>query len=161
MALFLTTDDLEPFAVIDEDKAEQMIADAEALAVLAAPCLTEPDSLVLLTATQRAAVKAVLRGAILRWHDTGSGALQAQQVGPFGQTYDTRQARRGMFWPSEITQLQDICGGTSAGGIFAVDTVSDGTTYAHAEICALRFGALYCSCGAILTGYAEPLYEIT
>lgn len=157
---FLTTDDLEAFADINDEKAEQMIADAEALALLAAPCLAEPDPDVLLTDAQKAAVKAVLRSAILRWNDAGSGALQSEQVGPFGQTYDNRQQRRSMFWPSEIVQLQDICGGTSTGGAFALDTI-DAVTYVHADICALRFGALYCSCGAILTGYVEPLYEIT
>ena len=56
-----------------------------------------------------AAVRAILRGAVIRWNDSGSGALQAQTAGPFGQTHDTRQERRGMFWPSEIVPLQSFC----------------------------------------------------
>ena len=92
---------------------DQMIEDAEALAVLTAPCLTGT-----LTTLQSAAVRAVLRGAILRWNDSGSGALSAQAAGPFSQTLDTRQERRGMFWPSEIGQLQGICGSTA--GIYTV-----------------------------------------
>lgn len=34
----------------------------------------------------------------------------------------------------------------------------DGSS-AHQPWCSLAFGALYCSCGADLTGYAYPLYE--
>lgn len=45
-------------------------------------------------------------------------------------------------------------------GAFAIDTI--GTRYsAHADICALVFGALYCSCGATLTNLYYPLYERT
>jgi hypothetical protein len=81
----------------------QMIEDAEALAVLAAPCITAADF------TQQAAVKAILRGAILRWNDSGSGVLVSETTGPFGKTLDTRQERRTMFWPTEIVQLQNLC----------------------------------------------------
>lgn len=149
---FLTTADLTPFATIDTAKAEEMIADATALALLAAPCLDDPD----LTARQIAGVRAILRGAILRWNEAGSGALQTQQVGPFGETYDTRQTRRGMFWPSEITQLQGVCGGGETSGAFAIDTFDSSTV--HAEICAVNFGAIYCSCAADIAGW--PLYEL-
>ena len=153
---FLTPDDLSAFTetAISETKALTMIEDATALATLAAPCLAvEAD----LTATQTAQVRAVLRGAILRWVDAGSGALQSQQAGPFGQTLDTRQPRKGMFWPSEIQQLQNICGGSDSTGIYGVDTV--GSTTVHSDICATNFGAIYCSCGADIAGY--PLYEVT
>lgn len=109
MAEFLSVADLLPFEPdIDEGKAQQMIDDATALAVLAAPCIDAADF------TKTAAVKAILRGAILRWNEAGTGALQAQQAGPFGQTLDTRQQRRGMFWPSEIVQLQSLCSGGSS-----------------------------------------------
>lgn len=83
--------------------ADSMIEDAEALAVLVAPCITEAGF------AFTAAVKAILRGALMRWNDSGTGALQAQTAGPFGQTLDTRQERRAMFWPSEIEQLQNLC----------------------------------------------------
>jgi hypothetical protein len=130
-----------------------MIDDATATALMAAPCLADEDSL---TAEQIAAVRAVLRGAVLRWNDAGSGALTSQQVGPFAQALDTRTQRRGMFWPSEIEQLQDICKGEDSGA-FAVDTVAT-CSVTHADICSINFGATYCSCGAYLTGlYA--LYE--
>lgn len=100
---FLTPDDLAPFATIDEAKAQAMIDDAEAMAVLVAPCITTSDF------ANAAVVTAILRGAVLRWHDSGSGALSAQAAGPFSQTLDTRQQRRAMFWPTEIAQLQSLC----------------------------------------------------
>lgn len=103
MGDFIDVSDLEPFATIEETKAEAMIADAEAMALLAAPCIAAEDF------TSGAAVKAVLRAAILRWSTAGDGAVQSQQAGPFGVTLDTRQERRGMFWPSEITSLQNLC----------------------------------------------------
>ncbi len=152
--MFLTVDDLLAFASIEEEKAEQMIGDAEALAALAAPCLF--DTATALTEVQAAAVKAILRGVVLRWHDAGSGALQSQTVGPFGQMLDTRSPRRGMFWPSEISQLQDICGGTTTGGAFGIDTTPLGVS-AHLPWCSINFAALYCSCGVDIAG--TPIFE--
>lgn len=149
---FLTRDDLEPFAAIEVAKADAMIADAEALAITVAPCLGDPE--VDLTDPQTAAVKAVLRSAILRWNEAGTGALQMQVAGPFSVQQDTRQTRRSLFWPSEIEQLQAVClaatGDGGGGGAFAVDTVATGVN--HAETCALVFGANYCDCGASLAG---------
>lgn len=148
-AVTITTDDLAPFATIDELKALAMIEDAVAMAALVAPCILEDDF------AYEAAARAIIRGAILRWNEAGTGALQSQTVGPFGQTVDTRQQRRGMFWPSEIEQLQELCKGVTPGA-FSVDTAPTGVV-AHADTCALVYGATYCSCGAILTGYL-PLY---
>lgn len=134
----------------------QMVADAEALAVLAAPCLAAVPSVTqpALTDGQLSAVKAILRGAIMRWDEAGSGAMQSQTAGPFGQQLDTRQPRRSMFYPSEIAQLRDVCGGTSPSGAFSIDTL--GTSGLHADICSLNFGATYCSCGFDIAGY--PLF---
>jgi hypothetical protein len=112
MGTFLTVEDLAPFADIESVKANAMIDDAEAMALLAAPCIAVDGF------AYGSAVKAILRGAVLRWNDSGSGALQAQQAGPFGQTLDTRQERRGMFWPSEIVSLQSLCA-DSQGGVYS------------------------------------------
>lgn len=156
---FLIPSDLDGFVEdIEVTKAQTMIADAHALAALAAPCLNDPDRT--LTEQQIAAVRAILRGAIVRWHESGSGALQAESIGSYSYTVDARAPRRGLFWPSEIEQLRSICADAdAASGAFAIDTVS-WLTPRHADICALRFGALYCSCGAVLSG-AEPLWEET
>lgn len=113
MGTYLNVTDLAPFATIDNAKADAMIEDAEAMALLAAPCIASVGF------AYTTAVKAILRGAVLRWNDAGSGALQAQQAGPFGQTLDTRQERRGMFWPSEIVALQSLCA-DSQGGVYSV-----------------------------------------
>lgn len=105
MGDFIMPSDLEPFADIPEAKALAMIEDAEAQALLIAPCLSELEQ----GDAKLAAVRSILRGALLRWNDAGSGAIQQTQVGPFGQSIDTRQHRKGMFWPSEINDLQGIC----------------------------------------------------
>lgn len=114
MAL-IGVDDLAPFAEIETEKAEAMIADAIAAATLNAPCLADEASL---TDQQKAAAKALLRAAVLRWNDAGTGAVTQQTAGPYQQSIDTR--RRNMFWPSEITDLQKIC--ASGGGAFSIDT---------------------------------------
>lgn len=154
MGSFITEYDLSAFATIPPVKAAAMIEDAEAMSILTAPCL--PDLLTvpvdelqadtLRRLAKLAALKAILRAAILRWFDSGSGAVQSQTVGPFGQTLDTRVQRRSMFWPSEIEQLQGLCQSDEAGKAFAVDTLS--ITACHLPWCSLMFGALYCSCGA-------------
>jgi hypothetical protein len=117
MAL-LEADDLTPFATIDADEAEAMVADAIALATLAAPCLGD-----VLTALQESQAKAVLRSAVLRWHESGSGATSQNVAGPFQQTV-TPLARKSLFWPSEIDALRNICKSATSGGAFSVDTAA-------------------------------------
>lgn len=150
-AVTISPEDLEPFATIDEAKAEAMIEDALGMATLVAPCIIGAEF------AYPAAAKAVIRGAILRWNETGQGAISAQTAGVYSQTIDTRQTRRAMFYPSEIEQLQKMCRDGDARGAFGIDTAPDRGTL-HADICALNFGAEYCSCGADLTGY-WPLWE--
>lgn len=105
MTEFISVADVQVFAPdVDPLQTQEMITDATALALMYAPCIGADGF------AQTTAVKAILRGAILRWRESGTGALQSQQAGPFGQTLDTRQERRGMFWPSEIQQLQGLCG---------------------------------------------------
>jgi hypothetical protein len=159
MGRYLDVNDLTEFAPdLAPAKASLMIDDAESLALLVAPCLDPDDTDYDLSDLKQNAVKAVLRGAILRWNEAGTGAFQSQNTGPFGVTLDTRQQRRGMFWPSEIEQLQQICAlGNEDGGIFDINTI--GAAVNHADICAVNFGAAYCSCGAEYTNYEYPLYE--
>ena len=108
--------DLKPFAPgLDPAQAAIMITDALALAAEVAPCITDSGF------TKGAAAKAIIRGAILRWNDAGSGASVQLGAGQFQQTIDTRQKRRGMYWPSEITDLQKLCQ-TGKGQAFTIDT---------------------------------------
>lgn len=116
-AVSLEPSDLTPFATIDSAKAQAMIDDALALAARVAPCILDDDF------EYAAAAKAILRGAVLRWNDSGSGALQSQTAGPFGQTLDTRQQRKGMFWPTEIEQLQELCSLSST--VYSVGIAGD------------------------------------
>lgn len=132
------------------DGAETLIEDAEALAVLVAPCLGDAD----LSDLKVSQARAILRGAVLRWSEAGTGATSQQTAGPFSQTITT-SARRNSFWPSEIKDLQLVCRVAGSGKAFGVDTVST-VSDIHAETCALRFGANYCSCGADIAGV--PLY---
>lgn len=152
MGQFIGTTDLAPFAKIDAVKAAAMIEDAEATALLTAPCLAdlEPDS------PKLGAVKAILRAAILRWHDAGTGAVQQVSAGPFQQSIQV-QARRALFWPSEIEQLQSLCKSGEKGKAYAVDTVG-ASAGGHLPWCNLMFGANYCSCGADIAA-GEPIFE--
>lgn len=120
-AVALTVDDLLPFAPdIDREKAEVMIEDALALAVAAAPCLDDPGF------ENAGAAKAIIRGAILRWNEAGTGAVTQLSAGSFQQTIDNRSERKRMFWPSEITDLQRLCGDRRVGGAFTIDPTPPG-----------------------------------
>jgi len=145
----ITLADLAPFATIEATRAQEMIDDAMAMATLDAPCILAADF------GYVAAAKAIIRGAILRWNDSGSGAFSQKTTGPFGQTLDTRVRRDGMFTDGEIDKLKRLCTG-EVSGVFSIDTVS--ASVVHAEACALNFGAMYCSCGADIAGF--PLWEV-
>jgi hypothetical protein len=147
-AVSITPDDLAPFAEIEPTKALAMIDDAMAMAAMVAPCILSD------TFESASAAKAIIRGAILRWNDAGSGAFSQQTTGPFSVATDTRQPRRSMFWPSEVDQLRKLCDDSEATA-FSVDTVN--TTVTHAPWCALTLGANYCSCGADIAGF--PIFE--
>lgn len=150
-APLLTPADLEPFATISTAKAAEMIEDALGLAEIHAPCINDPEF------AHRRAAKAILRGAILRWHEAGAGAAVSKTAGIYGQTVDTRQPRKAMFFPSEIDQLKKLCRPEGADdGAFSIDLLPQ-QTVTHADICSVYFGG-DCSCGAILT-QGLPLWE--
>lgn len=147
-AVEITPADLAPFATIDPAKAAAMIEDALGMAAMLAPCILDADF------AHPAAAKALLRAALLRWHEAGSGSVQQLTAGPYGAGMDTRIPRRGLFQPAEIDQLQSMCR-DSGSGAYAVDTANLDGWLNHAEICSLRLGAAYCSCGADLTNAAN------
>lgn len=121
-AVTLVPADLAPFATIDSVKAQAMIDDALALASRVAPCINDADF------AYPDAARAIIRGAILRWNDAGSGAAQSVQSGPFATTVDTRTQRRGMFWPSEIADLAGLCeDSANSGKAFEIDTAPSGS----------------------------------
>lgn len=161
MAEFITVADL-PAAIQSAEMVADMVAGANAKASRVAPCLTWTGAVVDQPAPsndQFAEAKLVLLGAVKRWAEAGSGALQSQQAGPYGVTVDTRQRTGFNLWPSEISDLQAICRGASETAprtAFSVDTAGAYGTV-HAESCSLAFGALYCDCGADIAGF--PLFE--
>ena len=151
MAEIIEADDL-PADVAANAMSESWIDGANARASRVAPCLAAADPAP--TDDQLAEAKLVLIGAIIRWSQAGAGAFQSQTMGPFGVTVDTRQRTGFNLWPSEITQLQDICKNGSGARAYAVDTVS--VAGEHSPICSIYFGGS-CSCGAALAGY--PIFE--
>lgn len=151
--MFIAPEDLAPFVDIELTKAMAMIDDAEAMATLAAPCITDAEFRT--NPAKAGALKAILRGAILRWHEAGTGAVVQQTAGPFAQTTDTSKARRGMFWPSEIEQIRGLCNESPGQKAYTVDTAGPATV--HLPWCSLHFGATYCSCGVDIAGY--PIFE--
>lgn len=115
----LTPADLVHFATIAPAKAQEMIDDAIGTAFIHAPCLLDPS----FPSEKRAAAKAILRGAVLRWNEAGSGAVVMQSSMSYAQTVDTRQQRRVMFFSSEIDALKQLCrpDGEDRGAAFAID----------------------------------------
>ncbi len=152
----VTPDDLAPFATIEVVKAIAMIDDAMARAARVAPCILDAT----LSEVNATAAKAVIRDAILRRNDAGTGAVQQQTAGPFSQLLDNRQPQRTMFWPSEIAELQAICADhneTPQSGAFAIDTAPYAFS-AHLPWCSYSLGANYCTCGVDIAG--TPIYEL-
>lgn len=115
LAPLIVPADLAPFATIDEAKAAAMIEDALGQAEVVAPCITADGF------SHRRAAKSILRGAILRWHEAGGGQAVTKSAGIYGQTVDTRQPRKAMFFPAEIDQLQKLCRSDHDGGAFSID----------------------------------------
>ena len=150
-----------PAAIQSHELAAVMVAGANAKASRVAPCLTwtgTPTTEPVPTADQLAEAKLILIGAVKRWAESGSGALQSQNAGPYSMTVDTRQRTGFNLWPSDITDLQAICKAAAGGntGAFSVDTVGYGYGL-HSDWCSINFGALYCSCGVDIAGY--PLFD--
>jgi hypothetical protein len=145
-----------PAGVQSAELVAAMVAGANAKASRVAPCLASVDPVP--TADQLAEAKLILLGAVKRWAEAGSGAFQQQTAGPFSVSTDTRQRSGFNLWPSEIEGLQELCR-TGTSSAFTLDTAPSGGSV-HSLVCALNFGALYCSCGADLT-LAGPLYEVT
>lgn len=153
MAEIITSADL-PDDVADHAMVAVWVNGANARASRVAPCLADTDPLP--TADQLAEAKLILIGAVIRWSQAGSGALQSLNAMAFGATFDTRQKTGFNLWPSEITQLQDICKSGAEAKAFSVDTVSCRGN--HSPICSIYFGSSICSCGADIA--CEAIYEL-
>ena len=139
---------------VDADTLGLLVAGLNAKALRVAPCLAAED-------VEQGVIdeaRLILLGTVKRWAESGSGAYSQQTAGPFSVSVDTRQRGGGYsMWPSEEDALRNLCGDSADRSVFTVDTAPAGYGV-HALTCSLRFGALYCSCGADLTNYQYPLY---
>ncbi len=105
-----------PATVASHELVGVMVAGANARALRVAPCLAEPEH-----QAARTEAKLVLIGAIQRWAQAGSGAIQSATAGPFQMSTDTRQRTGFNLWPSEIGVLQQLCPRTT-GHAFTIHT---------------------------------------
>ena len=100
-----------------------LIKDGLAMARQVAPCIDEEDF------PYTDAAVAIIRGAVIRWAESGPGgvASEARTAGPFSvsTSFDTRQTRRSLFFPSEIRELEALCKTHRGQGIGAIDTLPD------------------------------------
>lgn len=146
-------DDL-PSALRTLELIDAMVDGANAKAYRVAPCLAVDPS-----PAQLSEARLILLGAVKRWAEAGSGAVQQQSAGPFSMMTDTRQRGGYNLWPSEITDLQGICRSDDdepSRLAFSVDTAPRSTS-SHLPWCSWSMGATWCSCGADLAGF--PIYE--
>lgn len=163
MTTYITLADLQVFRPdIDPARADALIKSAEAQALTAAPDIGLEAFVT--DSNKMEVLKGILRGAILRWDDllnTGQSlTARSETAGPFShnETVDTRQPGGVSLWPSELDKIRNLVGGNT-GKAFAINTNPGVYDSPHSPICALNFGANYCSCGAILTNLLYPLYE--
>lgn len=110
------------------------------------------DELADFDGTYPATVKAIALTAAARAYTNPQG-LTSETIGEYSYR---RTGGSGVYLTAEEKSAISAAGGVEASGIFAVDTV--GTSVTHADICAVNFGAIYCSCGALLS-LAGPLWE--
>lgn len=91
---------------ISPEKGKILVEDITARAKNLVPELSDK-----LSDDQRAVAKAVLRKALVRWADSGTGGIttRSQTAGPY-QTSETYEARgdRPLFYDSEIAELRAI-----------------------------------------------------
>lgn len=121
MAEIITVTDL-PAVLQSNEMVDLWVDGANAKASRVAPCLVDEATPPGADALSEA--KLVLVGAVRRWAEAGSGAVTQQTAGPFSQSTDTRQRTGYNLWPSEITELQQLClSDDNASGAFEIDTL--------------------------------------
>lgn len=156
MSMYLQPADVMPFTDVDTDRLAILIEDAEVFATMAAPPLADPLPL---TDSQRAQVKTILRRAVIREADAGSGAKTQETAGPYSYTVDTRKSTDVSFLTEEEEDaLRGVVGIVKSTQAFNTDVTSAGYSL-HLPWCDLMFGGLTCSCGVSLTG-SYPIFEM-
>ena len=105
--LSLEWDEVRPLVPnVSDERGQILVEDVLARALGLVPELGDK-----LTDTQIAVAKAVIRKAVARWADSGSGGVttKSQTAGPF-QTSETYEGRgdRPLFYDSEIDELRSL-----------------------------------------------------
>lgn len=138
-------------ADVEYDQWSLWIADAEMLIQnrkTALGILTDLDP-----ATYDYVVREAVAAHVLHPDDSSQVTVSIQDAST------SRSYRSGNGRVTILDEWWVMLGLTSpSSGAFAIDTY--GGASVHSEVCALYFGALYCSCGADLTNYTYPLYEL-
>lgn len=104
-------------------------------------------------ATRRRVVCSVVRRTMESAMPTGVDQM-SQTAGPFSQQF-TASNSGGDFY---LTKSEKKALGEGTQKAFGATVAAYGATVTHRPWCSLMFGALYCSCGADLTG-DMPLWE--
>lgn len=157
MGMHVRWEEIPGFTADDDWRIE----DAEAMARLAAPCLAS----IIADGDQAATVKAILRGALMRWKDQGTGVKTSvtKQAGAFqlSETTDNRswiQTKGGIFTADELDDLRKLCSPAANATSGTAATITP-RLLPHPPWCSIHFsaGQWPCSCGVSLTG--RPIYE--
>lgn len=144
-----------------EDMADAMITSVWARCTKVAPCLkemewSETESDEEYENTQL--VKTIVRAAVLRWSDSGSGIVTQRIAGDYQETL-SGVSGGGLLRPDEIRDLQQLCATSSTQAAVTVPTWPDGPYVTqHAAWCDVSFGGLTCDCGADLSATGLPLW---
>lgn len=92
---------------LTEEQAQALITGAVGRASLHAPCILD------LTFARVDVVKAILLGAIVRWHTQRMGTVTSvsRASGPFNinEAFASQSGPRGFFLTSEINELKMLC----------------------------------------------------
>lgn len=113
------------------------------------------DEIAAFTDAYPASVKIIGLTATARAYNNPQGVV-SESMGAYSYTRNQGERRTGVYLTDEEKAKVFTASGAE-GGVFDIDTVS--STVSHADICAVNFGAIYCSCGALLS-LAGPLYEV-
>lgn len=144
-----------PTEVQARTTVDLMVDGANGQAKRVAPCLFE-DGDTAPASSQLSEARLLLLGAIIRWTQQGAGGVGQQSAGPFMVGAIPSQATGYRLWPSEITQLQEICSGIAPATLGSIDT-APGVDPGHLPWCDVMFGSSSCSCGYDIAG--RPIYE--
>ena len=128
---------------LDRQAVTILARDGLAMARRVAPCIDDESF------PHVDAAKAIIRSAVLRWAESGSGGVSSEQntAGPFSHTvsFDNRSTRRSLFYLLEIKELEGLCA-SARGRVGAVDTIPKPTSGCVGPGCTYVAGSSFLVC---------------